>query len=359
MVELAVVVPTFNERENVRSLVERLERVLAGRRWEVLFVDDDSPDGTAEEVRELANANPHVRCVQRIGRRGLSRAVVEGMLSTSASTIAVMDADLQHDEAVLPSMVDRLSAGFDVVVASRYAQGGSVGAWDEGRTRLSRWATALVQRTLKMDLSDPMSGFFVIRRQAFETAVRRLSGEGYKLLVDLLASSPQPLRVAEVPFTFRPRAAGESKLDSAVMVEFGLLIIDKLFGRWLPARFVMFAAVGASGLLVHLAVLWPSFRVFGVPFAWAQALATIVAMTTNYTLNNITTYRDRRHRGFGWLRGLASFYAVCGIGVTANVGVASALFAREETWVIAAAAGILVGTVWNYVASATVTWRRR
>lgn len=359
MVELAVVVPTFNERENVRSLVDRLEGVLAGRRWEVLFVDDDSPDGTAEEVRRLANSNPRVRCLQRIGRRGLSRAVIEGVLCTSASTIAVMDADLQHDETVLPAMLDRLSAGFDLVVASRYAPGGSVGDWDEGRTRLSRWATSLVQRTLKMDLSDPMSGFFVFRRRSFEAAVRRMSGEGYKVLVDLLASSPQPLRVAEIPFTFRLRAAGESKLDSAVMVECALLIIDKLFGRWLPARFVMFAAVGTSGLLVHLAVLWLSFRAFGVPFAWAQALATVVAMTTNFTLNNVTTYRDRRHRGLGWLRGLASFYAVCGIGVVANVGVASALFARKETWVMAAAAGILVGTVWNYVASATVTWRRR
>jgi dolichol-phosphate mannosyltransferase len=198
----------------------------------------------------------------------------------------------------------------------------------------------------------------VIRRAAFDAAVRRLSGEGYKLLVDLFASSPRPLRAAELPYSFRPRQAGSSKLDTAVMLEFVLLLLDKSIGRWIPSRFLMFASVGASGLLVHFAVLWLAFKGLGVDFAWAQGAATVTAMTSNYALNNLTTYRDRRHRGLGWLRGLLSFYAVCGVGVAANVGVASALFARQEGWVLAAAAGAVVGTVWNYVASSAVTWRR-
>jgi dolichol-phosphate mannosyltransferase len=362
MIELAVVVPTFNERPNVEELVRRLDASLQGVAWEVVFVDDDSPDGTADAVRALARRDPRVRCLQRLGRRGLSRAVIEGVLSTSAPVVAVMDADLQHDEAALPRMLARLDAeaepAVDVVVASRYAPGGGHDGWDAGRVRLSRLATALAQRLVRTGLTDPMSGFFVVRRPVFETAMRRLSGEGYKLLLDLLASLPAPARVAEVPYQFRPRQAGESKLDSAVAWEFSLLLLDKRLGRFVPARFVLFSLVGASGVLVHFSVLSLAYRVEHLSFGAAQALATIVAMTSNYALNNSLTYRDQRHRGLGWLRGLLSFYAICGLGVVANVGVANALFDRQG-WLLAAAAGALVGTVWNYAASRAVTWRRR
>jgi len=362
MIELAIVVPTYNERPNVGELVRRLAEALAGIEWEVVFVDDDSPDGTAEEVRALARRERRVRCLQRLGRRGLSRAVIEGVLSTSAPVIAVMDADLQHEEAVLPRMLERLgdeaSSDVDIVVATRYAPGGGHEGWDEGRARMSRLATALAHRIVRTGITDPMSGFFVVRRRVFEAAMRRLSGEGYKLLLDLLASLPAPARVAEMPYRFRPRQAGESKLDSAVLWEFTLLLLDKRIGRWIPARFVLFSLVGASGVLVHFAVLSVAYRVEQLPFGLAQALATLVAMTTNYALNNSLTYRDQRHRGLGWLRGLLTFYAICGLGVVANVGVANALFDRQG-WLLAAAAGALVGTVWNYAASRAVTWRKK
>lgn len=158
--------------------------------------------------------------------------------------------------------------------------------------------------------------------------MRRLFGDGYKILLDLLASAPQKPRIGELPYTFRPRIAGEGKLDSAVAWEFGLLLLDKRIGRWIPPRFVLFSLVGSSGVLVHLSVLWLAFRGLGLGFAPSQAMATLVAMTTNYAL----TYRDRRHRGLGWVRDLLSFYAICGLGVVANVGVASALFQRQAGW---------------------------
>ena len=357
--ELAVVVPTFNEAPNVAELVRRLDQVLAGRRWEVVFVDDDSADGTADAVRALARDDPRVRCLQRIGRRGLARAVVEGVLSTAAPLVAVMDADLQHDEAVLPAMLERMQTeDLDVVVGSRYAAGGSVAGWDEGRLRLSRAATWLAHRLLRADLADPMSGFFVLRRAAFDAAVRRMSGEGYKVLLDLLLSSPRPLRCAEVPYRFRPRHAGQSKLDSAVVWEHVLLLLDKKFGRWVSARFVMFSLVGASGLAVHFTALWALHRGLALPFGSAQAAATLLAMSSNYTLNNLLTYRDRRRRGRQWWTGLLSFWAVCGIGVVANVGVASALFERQEGWLLSGIAGAVVGTAWNYVVTRAVTWRK-
>jgi dolichol-phosphate mannosyltransferase len=359
MLELALIAPTFNERGNIEEFVRRLEMVLVGMAWEVVFVDDDSPDGTAEAVRALAQTKPHVRLLHRIGRRGLARAVIEGALSTTAPIVGVMDADLQHDETVLPSMLRKLAdEKLDLVVASRYLDGGSVDGWDPRRLRLSRWATRLANTVVQAELTDPMSGFFVMRREAFDAAVRRLSGEGYKILLDLVASTSAPLRIGEVAYAFKPRQSGESKLDSAVLWEFALLLLDKYLGRWVPARFVLFSLVGASGVIVHFLALWAALRVVRLPFEWSQALATLIAMTTNYALNNAFTYRDRRHHGLGWLRGLLTFYAVCGLGVAANVGVATALFEREG-WVLAAAAGALVGVVWNYVASAFVTWRRR
>ncbi len=363
MIELSVIVPTYNEQANVGELVRRLDAVLAGLRWEVVFVDDDSPDGTAAAVRALARADARVRCLHRLGRRGLSRAVIEGVLSTAAPLVAVIDADLQHDETVLPAMLARLrgesaDAPADIVVASRYAAGGSLEGWDAERARMSRLATALAHRMVPTGLTDPMSGFFVITREGFDRSVRQLSGEGYKLLLDLLASAPSPLRIAEVPYTFRPRVAGESKLDSAVLWEFSLLLIDKKFGRWIPARFLLFSLVGISGVFIHFAVLTLLFQGVGVAFTTAQACATVVAMTSNYALNNSLTYRDLRHRGLGWWRGLLTFYAICGAGVVANVGVAGLLF-QHQGWALAAAAGALVGTLWNYVATRLITWRAR
>ena len=359
-IEVSIVVPTFNERDNVKELVSRLERVLSGRNWEVVFVDDDSPDQTAETVRELAQSRPNVRCLHRIARRGLSRAVIEGILSTSAPQVVVMDADLQHDERLLPAMIDRLRDGqLDFVVGSRYCEGGSVGEWDDTRARMSRFATFLSRIIVKAELTDPMSGFFAVRREAFQAAVRRLSGEGYKILLDLFASSPKAPRFAELPYQFQKRVAGESKLDSAVVWEYLLLIIDKRFGHVIPARFIMFSAVGLSGLFVHFFILTALFRGFAVAFSVAQAVATVVAMTSNYVINNVLTYRDSRRRGWRFLTGLLSFYLACGVGAVANVGVASVAFASNYTWWLAAVAGVLVGTVWNYVSSSVFTWGRR
>jgi dolichol-phosphate mannosyltransferase len=356
--DLAIIVPTFNEAANLEPLLERVERVLAGLSWELIFVDDDSPDGTADQVRARARVDRRVRCIQRIGRRGLSGAVIEGMLSTAAPAIAVMDGDLQHDETILPIMLAQIrDGGADLVVATRYAAGGGVQGWQQGRQRMSRLATTLAQRVLAVRTSDPMSGFFLLRSDVFHASVRRLSGQGYKILLDLLASHPGPLRLAEVPYRFSPRLAGQSKLDAMVMWEFVLLLLDKRFGQWVPPRLFLFLMVGGSGVLVHLAVLIFLHRGLDTPFMTAQSAATLVAMSTNYTANNLLTYRDRRRRGWRWLTGLASFWMICGLGVIANVGVAATLV-DHRGWFLAAMAGILVGTVWNYAASAALTWKR-
>ncbi|HXJ51738.1 MAG TPA: glycosyltransferase family 2 protein [Burkholderiales bacterium] len=359
-IEISVIVPTFNERDNVLELVSRLERCLAGRAWEVIFVDDDSPDDTAALVRRLAQQDRRVRCLQRIGRRGLSSACVEGMLASGAPVLAVMDGDLQHDEELLPRMLDVLKQGnADVVVGTRYSAGGGVGQWEASRARMSRFATRLSRYVVRADISDPMSGFFALRREAFEAAVRQLSSIGFKILLDLVASSPAPLRICELPYQFRTRRAGESKLDSQAVWEYLMLLVDKLVGAYVPARFVAFAAIGGLGVAVHFVVLAALFGPLHVSFAASQTAAALVAMTSNFALNNALTYRDRRLRGWGWLKGWLSFTLVCSIGLLANVGIAAYLFASQTAWVLAALAGIAVGAVWNYAVTSAYTWRSR
>jgi dolichol-phosphate mannosyltransferase len=356
--DVAVIVPTLNERPNIEELLRRLTAALGGIRWEVVFVDDDSPDGTADLARALAQLDHRVRVIQRIGRRGLASASIEGMLASSAPYLAVMDADMQHDERLLPEMLAALEYGdLDVVVGSRYVDRGSLGGASDDRRRISRVATYLAGLMLSTDLKDPLSGFFVIRRGMLEEVVRRLSGIGFKILLDILASAPRPLRLRELPYTFRPRHAGESKLDSLVAWEYLMMLLDKKIGRYVPVRFVHFALVGATGVGVHMFVLWTLFRLIGVDFGLGQALATLTAMTTNFLLNNVFTYRDQRLRKGQLLRGWLSFVAACSVGAVSNVGIASYLYVGTHAgWIWSALAGTIVGAVWNYAVTSMYTW---
>jgi dolichol-phosphate mannosyltransferase len=357
-VELTIVAPTYNERDNLEPLVQALSTHLDGIAWEVIFVDDDSPDGTADHVQELAQRLPRVRCLHRVGRRGLSSAAIEGILASTAPYVAVIDADLQHDPSLLPRMLAALRGGeLDIVVGSRYAEDGGVGEWTQARARMSTAATRMARLVVTAELADPMSGYFMITRAAFDGAVHRLSGQGFKILLDLFASSPVPLRFKEIGFTFRARASGESKLDSLVIWEYVLLLINKVTGRQIPPRFMLFCLVGAVGVVVHLVAL--RFALEFLSFSPAQAVATGIAMTSNFFMNNVFTYRDRRLRGWELLTGLLSFCLVCSLGAVANVGVASAIFERDYDWWFAGLAGAALGAVWNYGASSVLTWSRR
>lgn len=356
--ELTVVVPTFNERGNVAVLAGRLAAALAGRRWEAIFVDDDSPDGTAEAVRALASGDPRIRCIRRIGRRGLAGACIEGMLAAQAPVVAVIDADLQHDETVLPAMLARIDAGADIVVATRYAGGGDASSFDAARGAMSRVATTAARLLLKVPSSDPMSGFFMLRRSVVESVAPKLSTQGFKILLDILASVPPGLTVAEEPYSFGVRTSGASKLDNRVMVDFLGLLLSKATGGAISMRFVSFAAVGGLGLVVHLAALRLALGA-GSPFTTAQTLATVVAMTFNFFMNNALTYRDRRLSGWRLIPGLLTFYVVCGFGAFANIGVGSWVFIETDRWWVAGLAGSVVGAVWNYLSSTALVWRTR
>jgi dolichol-phosphate mannosyltransferase len=357
---LSVIVPTFNERDNVTTLLQRLELALAGVPWEVVFVDDNSPDGTWEVVRGLARQDCRVRCIRRIGRRGLSGACIEGILASSAPCAAVIDADLQHDETQLPKMLALLTSGeFDLVVGSRYIEGGSADSFNKQRAGASQLATEVAKRVLRVEIADPMSGFFMIRRDRFEQLAPQLSTQGFKILLDIVATARGALRVKEIPFTFGSRLHGESKLDSMVALDFLGLVLAKLTHDVVSLRFLLFAMVGSIGLFVHLAALYIALKAFDLPFAEAQACGALSAMTSNFILNNFLTYRDQRLKGFAILRGLLLFYLVCSVGLFANVGVAFSVYDQEPVWWLAGAAGALMGVVWNYAMSGLFVWRKR
>lgn len=358
--QLSVVLPCFNERDNLAPLLARLETVLAGVAWEAIIVDDDSPDRTWDAAKRIAAADSRVRVLRRVGRRGLASAVIEGMLASAAPYVAVMDADLQHDEALLPAMLRALREDrAEIIVGSRHVGSGSVGeGLSPARRSLSDLGTAAANLLLgARAIGDPMSGFFMLPRALVEAVAPELSAQGFKILLDLLLSVPRGTRVLELPYAFRPRAAGASKLDARVLLDFAGLLLDKSFGWAVPLRFIAFAAVGVIGLVVHMAVLALVLGVAG--FGAAQWTATLVAMTANFFLNNAITYCDVKLSGSGLVRGLVLFYGVCGLGAFANVGIARVLYQDALAWGLAGVAGAAISVVWNYAVSATLVWRTR
>lgn len=357
--ELTIVVPTYNERNNITELALRLDTVLAGIEWEMLVVDDDSPDGTAAVVKALSRNDPRIRCIRRVGRRGLSGACIEGILASSSPYVAVMDADLQHDETILPRMFE-LAKTSDVVVATRYSDGGGADGLSERRKTVSSLGGRLSRLIIKVDVSDPMSGFFMLRRETVETIAPQLATSGFKILVDILSALPADAKVAEVPYSFRDRFSGDSKLDARVLFDYAGFLLHKLTGGVLPVRFLMFALVGALGLVVHLIAL--RLLIAALPqsdFALLQGLATAVAMVFNFVLNNQLTYRDARLKGLAFFRGLVTFCLSCSIGAVANIGVATWVYGTSyHQWWFAGIVGALMGAVWNYAASSTFVWRK-
>lgn len=369
--ELAVVLPTYNERKNIATMIERLDKALAGIAWEVIFVDDNSPDGTSDEARRISLADPRVRCIQRIGRRGLASAAIEGMCSTSAPIVAVMDADHQHDPALLPGMLKAVASDeYDIAYASRFAEGASTEAWGRpDRVKASGLANRIANKVTGVELSDPMSGFFMLRTQTLRADAHRLSGVGFKILLDILATVDTPLRVKEFPLNFAARAEGESKLDQTVVFEFLVGLYDKWLGRIIPTRFALFGTVGAMGVVVQLGVLWLMLHVvFGERFVYgnwsesttfniANTIAAVVAMTFNFVLNNELTYSDKRLRGFGPLmRGWAQFAATCSLGLLTNIGSAAVLKTIGIHDVLAVITGVLLASVFNFALSSKFVW---
>ncbi|MDB5492774.1 MAG: dolichol monophosphate mannose synthase [Phenylobacterium sp.] len=354
---MSIVVPTFDEAPNLDPLLRALDAALSGIRWQVIFVDDDSPDGTWKIAKQLAATDPRVSCLRRVGRRGLAGAVIEGALASAAPFVAVIDADMQHDERLLPDMLAVLRGGSaDIVIASRYLEAGprivaGLGARRQWGSRLANW---LGRRALAVDLTDPVSGFFMVRRELIDGAAAKLSPTGFKVLFDIISSQPEPPRCVELPYEFRPRLAGRSKLDHGVVAHYLSMLASKLSRDVLSPRAVMFGLVGLTGVGVHLAILKATMPLGG--FVDAQFIAAVAAMTSNYLINNAVTYRDRRKRGWALLTGYLRFCLLCAAGLAANLAVAALLQERLGIWWLSGLGGAAVGAVWNYVTTSLAVW---
>lgn len=359
--ELSIVIPTLNERDNLEPLIAKLDAALAGIAHELIIVDDDSTDGTAELAKEIAARRPDVRCIRRVGRRGLASALIEGMSASAAPWLAVLDADHQHDETILPKMLAEAKAGADIVVASRFLEKGSA---ESGLSALRQLGSRLANRVARLatglNITDPMSGFFLLRRPLFDEVAGELSTDGFKILFDILVTAKRWqkfVELREIPYKFAPRLAGTSKMNLVVAAQFLGLLFSKFSGGLLPATFLLFAAVGATGVVVHLAALTVANLWFGWSFTLSQLAATLVAMTSNFLLNNHFTYPDQRLRGGRFWVGLLTFYGICSFGTLANISVATMIYAWEPTLYLAGIAGALMSVVFNYSVTRVFTWR--
>lgn len=358
--DLSIIIPTFNEKENIYPLYKQIQSVLNRINWEIIFVDDDSPDGTASEARNIAMRDQRVRCIQRIGRKGLSSACIEGILSSSSPIVCIMDADMQHDEKIIPDMYKSiLKDDVDLVIGSRYIDTGSTGSLPKYRIYISKFATWIGKMAMNHAISDPMSGFFMLKRSYFEKIMRNLSGRGFKILLDILISSDGYIKTNEIPYIMRERKKGESKLSAGIIFEFFQLILEKHLGNIFPRRFISFVIVGLSGVVVHMTTLWLLHIMWSTHFIPSQAIATYVAMTSNYILNNNFTFRDRKLHGINFFKGLLSFYLACTLGAIINLAVATLLYDRAVHWVLAGFMGAVAGAVWNYASTLTITWKER
>lgn len=356
-IALSVIVPTYNERDNVAAIVGKLDCVLQFLPWEVIFVDDASPDDTAHVVREIARVDRRVRLISRHNRRGLSSAVIEGGLAAAGEVIAVMDGDLQHDEGILPELYRRVAEGeADIASASRFLEDhASEGLANDTRLQISHTGISAANKFFGLHLTDPLTGFFAMRRADLERTAPDLSGLGFKILLDLITSMDPAPRVSEVPFRFRPRVAGESKLDHRVMYDFGLFFLERSVSRVvpIPGTWLSLAVVSALGVVIHLALIVPAVSVLGVPFIPAQLAATLVSLFATFSMNNLLSRGDSTLQGRRFWMGFAVFGLLSAAGVAANVGVAALIHTGSNhlVYVVPAIAGAIISVPWNFAAN--------
>ena len=362
---LSIIIPTYNEAENIKPFILAIKKALAGyKNYEIIFVDDNSLDKTYDVVKKLSKTYKNVRCLRRIRRRGLASAVIEGSLSSSADLLLVMDADLQHDEKKIPKMLEiQKKYNLDVVIGSRFLNKSYSLGLSKNRNYISKFANLLATKISGISLTDPMSGFFLIKRNIIEEQAPHLTGLGFKILLDILSATKNKLKYREIGFNFKKRMYGESKLGTLVIWEYMLLLWETKFGRFIPARFISFCIIGGTGVINHIFILY-ILKNLNLKFIVAQSIATFSAMTGNFFLNNILTYRDRQKKGIQALKALMIFYVTCGLGAIANVGIANSLYLGEVnnvslTWYISGIVGALVGAIWNFLMSSLITWRQR
>lgn len=355
---LSIIAPTYNEVDNVIPFIERVKSTLSDLDWEIVFVDDNSADGTALRVFDYAANEPRVRAIIRLNDRGLAKSTIQGMLSARGELLCVMDADGQHDVAVIAQMIERLRQDdLDIVSAARRLnEGEPLDGLSASRRRLSVFGNWLCSFVIGRKMVDPLTGFFVLRRDSFLKLAPELGDPGFKLLLDILYTD-KSVKHGEVPFDFGVRTHGQSKLDTQVIWKFLTFLLSKMTRGILPPSLISFLIVGGSGVFVHLLALYGALS-FSSTFVVAQTFATLVAATSNFLLNNRLTFRDRRLQGTKLLSGYLKFLAVSAVGIVANVSAATITYEQFiQVVFIATLAGISIDIVWKYVVANRFIWK--
>ncbi len=358
---ISIVLPTFNERGNITPLLQQLLQLQKRYNLEILVVDDDSADGTAEQVRELCADEPRIHLIRRVGRSGLASAIKEGLLNATGDITVVMDSDGQHEPRSVQRAIDTLLQNdLDLAIGSRFHAEAQILGLSGRRENGSTWANAAARFSLPRSygaLTDYMSGFFALRMETMLPMVRRVDVNGFKFLFELLAVSRGRLRTGEIPLQFQSRTYGSSKLDIAIFWDFLISILHSLSFRLLPRRAISFGLVGISGIIVQLLVNTTLINGAGFAFEIALPVAVMAAATSNYLINNALTFRFQRLKGLALLRGLIKFLLVASLPVLANIGLASAFYRLvAQNTLLAQLAGIVVVFIWNYAASSRFVW---
>tara|TARA_B100001996_G_scaffold21441_1_gene17146 strand:+ start:238 stop:1332 length:1095 start_codon:yes stop_codon:yes gene_type:complete len=357
---LSIVLPTFNERENLPPLLNQIFYLLKEYNLEILIVDDNSTDGTIDLVKKLANQDSRIRLIRRLGRSGLASAIKEGLLDATGNIAVVMDSDGQHQPSDVINALQKLTEGdLDVVAGSRFASQSEILGLSNRRKEGSTLANYFSGISLPFNyrgLTDYMTGCFVLNLDKTMETICKVDVNGFKFFYELLAVSKGRLNVSEVPLTFQPRLHGKSKLELAVLWDFLISFLHTISFRIMPRRAISFALVGASGVFVQLSATSILTNFFYYKFENILPFSVLVAATSNYLINNALTFRARRQTGLLLLKGLFKFLLVASLPVIANISIAMAFYTNQPDPLLAQIAGIFFGLMWNYIASSKFVW---
>ncbi|EMJ93657.1 glycosyltransferase [Leptospira alstonii] len=376
--DVSVILPTYNERENIQILVPKITKVLKAYPHEIILIDDNSPDRTWEVAENLKTVHKNLIVIRRMEARGLSSAVISGMSVAKGKVFVVMDADLQHDEKILPTLVSPiLKNRSDISVGTRYINGGSVSDWSWIRKNFSVFATRLTKLLLPIPVSDPMSGYFAISRSYFQKSADRINPRGFKILLEFLNVSEQRPKISEVAYTFQSRRFGKTKLDGSVIRNYLIALLDLRFGKKISPTFFLYSLVGSFGVLVNLSgfLIAETFRFpeISTPFRFLNPLYTSVlfgiemSILSNFVLNNYFTFYEKRYIGIQLIRGLVLFHLVSLLGLLIQISVFQLLYHRIFVYelqssgllikIISDSFAILTAMITNYFLNLNVTWK--
>ena len=359
---LSIVIPTYNEKDNIFRILERLKKVLKSITYEIIFIDDNSPDGTAAVIKDCIKNSSKIHLIHRIGRKGLAGAVIEGVFAANADLVAVMDCDLQHDETKLLDMIDLFSKNnsLDIVIGSRFTETGEISekAFSKMRELGSKATTLIIKKVLNIASTDPLSGFFMVKKKSFLKSSENLQTQGFKVLADFLATSGKNIKIKEIGYSFKNRIAGESKMNFLTALELIGLVLSQILKGRVSIRFILFCMVGLSGIFVQLLITGLAMLLIN-QFPTSQTLGIVAAMTSNYFLNNIITFQERKLKSLDLIRGLFSFYLICSLGAFANIAIATYVFGFSSNWLISSFIGACFGAVWNFTLTSIFTWKSK